>query len=483
MKNSAMELKVGLFVLLALAALAYMTTKVSKGERTGTDMYHVSVYFNDVSGLKTGAPVEVAGIEVGQVTSISLVQDRADVTLALQQGLKVYSDSQVSIQTRGVLGDKFIAIHPGTDRFPQINEGGRIARSHTPADMNTLFDKVGRIADDLGLVTKSLANSMGGPQGERNLSEIVTNLRELTAGLNTVIQTNTDGIAAIVSNLQAFSADLKTISEENKQGIRHIIANLDRASTNINTVLGRLINDEKMGADLKNAIASLNNISQKIDEGRGTLGRLVNDDATIEEINQALKGVNKFLSKQDKFRTDVDFSSESYSTGDVKSYFSVKLKPAQDKFYMLSVNNDPKGRRERQRTEKKSWTNGVYNGRYVEEKTITHKDDLKFSLQMGKRWSDFILRGGIIESTGGVGADYYLWKDRIKFSTEIFDFGNDHDPHVKASGKLFFQKNFYIHAGVDNILEKEDRSFFGGAGLYFSDEDLKYLIGNIPLPK
>ena len=136
MKNSAMELKVGLFVLLALAALAYMTTKVSKGERTGTDVYHVSVYFNNVSGLKTGAPVEVAGIEVGQVTSISLVQDRADVTLALQQGLKVYSDSQVSIQTRGVLGDKFIAIHPGTDRFPQINEGGRIARSHTPADMN-----------------------------------------------------------------------------------------------------------------------------------------------------------------------------------------------------------------------------------------------------------------------------------------------------------------------------------------------------------
>ena len=72
--------------------------------------------------------------------------------------------------------------------------------------------------------------------------------------------------------------------------------------------VGWLINDEKIEADLKNAITSLNNISQKIDKGRRTLGRLVNDDATIEKINQALKRINKFLSKQDKFRTNVDFS-------------------------------------------------------------------------------------------------------------------------------------------------------------------------------
>lgn len=484
MKNSATELKVGLFVILALAALAYMTTKISKGENTGTDAYQVSVYFNNVSGLKMGSPVEVAGIEVGRVTDISLVGDKAEVVLALRQGLKVYADSQVSIQTRGVLGDKFVVITPGTSGFPQIKDGDRIARSYTPADMNELFDKVGRIADDLGQVSKSLAHSMGGPQGERNLAEIVTNLKELTAGLNTVVKTNTDGIAAIVSNLQAFSADLKTISRENKQGIRHIIANLDKASTNINTVLGRLLNDEKMGTDLKDTMASLSNIAKKIDDGRGTLGRLVNDDATIEEINQALKGVNKFLSKQDKFRTSVDFSSEIYSTGDAKSYFALKLKPARDKFYMLSVNNDPKGRREREKTERDTWTNGVYGGHYVEEKTVTHKDDLKFSLQMGKRWAGFVLRGGIIESTGGLGADYYLWKDRIKLSTDIFDFGKDRDPHLKAGGKLFFRKNFYIQAGVDDILGKsDDRAFFGGAGLRFSDEDLKYLVGSVPLPK
>ncbi len=493
MKNSATELKVGLFVLLALAALAYMTTKISKGESSGADIYHVSVYFSNVSGLKTGAPVEVAGIEVGHVAAISLVQNQADVTLALRQGLRVYADSQVSIQTRGVLGDKFVVISPGTNASPEIKAGGRIAHSYTPADMNALFDKVGQIADDLSLVAKSFANSLGGPQGERELSEIVTNLKELTVGLNTMVQANMDGIASIVSNLKEFSADMKTISHDNKQGIQNIVANLDQASVRINavlanledrqTTLGRLMTDKKMGAELKATMASLTNISKKIDEGRGSLGRLVNDEATVEELNQALKGVNKFLAKQDRFHTDVDFSSEIYSTGDVKSYFSVKLSPAQDKFYMLSVNNDPKGRRERQRTEKETWTNGVY-GQYVEEKTVTNKDDLKFSLQLGRRWDDFVLRGGIIESTGGIGADYYVWKDRIKLSTEFFDFTDDHDPHWKAGGKLFFRKNFYINAGLDDILGGSDnRSFFAGAGLYFSDEDLKYLIGSVPLPK
>ena len=156
MKNSAMELKVGLFVLLALAALAYMTTKVSKGERTGTDVYHVSVYFNDVSGLKTGAPVEVAGIEVrdeiggpvellypvGELAELQLLPvgllplGRVDPTQGLHASQDVVlTGFRVVEVTQGVVAPR-VGDKPGQDgrlrdvqlrrEFPEVGARGRL---------------------------------------------------------------------------------------------------------------------------------------------------------------------------------------------------------------------------------------------------------------------------------------------------------------------------------------------------------------------
>ncbi len=458
MNNFSTEFKVGIFVLLALIALAFMTTRLSKGEKSGKDTYRVHVVFQNISGLKTGAAVEVAGIEVGWVSNIALVQGKASVTLMLHKDLAIYSDSLVAVQTRGVLGDKFITIQPGS-RLPQIEDGGKIVLSATPADMNDLFAKIGKVADNLDLVTKSFSTSLGGIEGEKKLTEIVNNLQELTAGLNVLVQKNAGGISDIVRNLQTFTAELKTISLENKRDIQAIIANLNQT--------------------LENA----RNISQKLNSHDSSLGRLINDETTIEEVDQALKGINKFLAKQDTFCTDVGFLSEIHEKGDIKSYFSIQLNPSADKFYRFAVNNDPQGRRRRSEIINEVWKNGVYQSRTVDKETTIKKDEWKFSLQMGKRWSDFVLRGGMIESTGGVGMDYLLWDDRFRLSTDFFDFRDDDRPHWKVGSTLFFHKNFFVQAGLDNILRKNTRSFFGSFGVYFSDKDLKYIMTSLPLPK
>lgn len=458
MNNFSTEFKVGIFVLLSLIALAFMTAKVSKTEKFGQDTYRVQVVFHNVSGLKTGASVEVAGIDVGWVSNIALVQDKAAVTLTLYKELNLYSDSRVRIQTRGVLGDKFITIQPG-GKLPQIGDGGRIVASDTSADMNEIFEKIGKAADNFELVTKSFVNSLGGMEGERRLLEIVVNLQELTAGLNVLVKNNANDVADILKNLRTFTAELKSISFASKQNINDIIDNLNQT------------------------LAHARSISQKLDSGNGSLGRLINDESTIEELDQALKGINKFLVKQDTFCTDVGFLSEIHEKGDIKSYFSIQLNPSADKFYRFAVNNDPQGRRRRNETTTEVWRNGVYQGKTVTEETTIKKDEWKFSLQMGKRWSDFVLRGGMIESTGGVGMDYLFWNDRFRLSTDFFDFRDDDRPHWKLGSTLFFHKNFFVQAGLDNILRKNTRSFFGGFGLYFSDKDLKYIISSMPLPK
>ncbi|MBI5344689.1 MAG: hypothetical protein HZB83_05040 [Deltaproteobacteria bacterium] len=97
-------------------------------------------------------------------------------------------------------------------------------------------------------------------------------------------------------------------------------------------------------------------------------------------------------------------------------------------------------------------------------------------------FGDLTLRGGIIESTGGAGIDYYLLKNRLKLSLEAFDFNQRGNPRMKAGGTVYLNKFFYLTAGYDDFASKEGlSSAFIGLGLQFEDEDIKYLFGSIPI--
>ena len=105
MKDTKLELIVGVFVLIGIAALTYLAVKLGKLEVVGSHQRHVQAVFDSVAGLKTGAPVEVAGVQVGQVKRIALDGEHAVVTLAVNPDVKVYQDAIASIKTRGLIGD------------------------------------------------------------------------------------------------------------------------------------------------------------------------------------------------------------------------------------------------------------------------------------------------------------------------------------------------------------------------------------------
>lgn len=497
--KSGAEIKVGIFVLIALVALGYMSLQVGGGMFASKDTYPLVVYFDNVTGLKTGAPVEIAGIEVGTVSAIDLEDGKARLTLSIRQGVPVRADTAATIKSRGVLGDKFLELRGGSEGMPTLNAGQRIVQSDRSADLEVLFEKVGQIADDIGLVAKSVANVFGGPDGERDLRLTMHSLRDMTVSLNELVQENMQAINEVVTNFRDFSGDMKDITGNNKQSIGVIVDNFESASgklsatlDNMNRMLGsinegqgpmaKLVNDEDMGDDLRKAVASLESVAAKIDEGKGTLGKLVNDKKTGKELDKALEGINKYLEKQDTFKTAVDFHAESMSSGDIKSYLNLKLQPSEDKYYLLGVVDDPKGRTKTTETLTRTQAGGGSWVETREEETKTEKDGLKFNAQIAKRWGDWALRGGLFESTGGAAVDYYLWDDRVELYFEAFDFDDDDPPHLKTGAKLYFLKNFYLTAGLDDALAEDgdDRAVFGGVGLYFTDEDLKYLFTSAP---
>lgn len=143
MKLAKLEMMVGMFMLIGILCLGYISIKLGKMELMGGDYYTVSAKFDSVSGLKPGARVEVAGVEVGKVGRIMLDPksgDQALVSLKIRSGVKVTDDVIASVRTSGIIGDKFIVFKPGgSDRYLKNND--TIRETESAIDIEELISK------------------------------------------------------------------------------------------------------------------------------------------------------------------------------------------------------------------------------------------------------------------------------------------------------------------------------------------------------
>jgi len=132
------ETAVGLFVLFGIACLAWLSVKLGKLEIVGGDYFPVHAEFASASGLRKGVSVEIAGVDVGKVESITLNDYRADVLMKIRQGVKLQEDTIASIRTRGLIGDKYVSLSPGaSDRL--IPSGGKIRETEAAVDLEALI--------------------------------------------------------------------------------------------------------------------------------------------------------------------------------------------------------------------------------------------------------------------------------------------------------------------------------------------------------
>lgn len=462
------EAKVGIFAFIGLITLAYMSMQVGKFEFGRKKGYELYVYFDSAEGLAKDTAIEIAGVEVGRVKDIALDRGKAKVVLLIGHGIELGKDVQAAIRTRGVLGDKYIALILDAQEEPFLKDGDRIERTISATDVDKLLNQLSEIGGDVKKVSKALAGSLGGEKGQQSLQIIVDNMRDLTMSLNRTVHDNDQKINEMITNLTQFSSDLEKVMS----AIRDITAKVQKGEGTI----GKLVNKEETVEKLNDSLGSLKEISRKINKGEGTIGKLVNEDETVQKLNETLTSINDYLQKQDTFRTFVDYRGEYlFDSEDVKSYLSLKLQPKEDKYYLFQVVDDPAG------VETKTTTTITSGGvTTVIEKEKIEEDALKFSAQIAKRYYDLTLRGGIIESTGGFGLDYHFFKDRLTFSLDAFDFDSEDRPHLKFKAEFSPIHHLYITGGFDDFVSDEgNESTFLGAGIRFSDEDLKTLISNI----
>jgi phospholipid/cholesterol/gamma-HCH transport system substrate-binding protein len=475
------EARVGIFVLLGIIILTYFTFRVSKWGLIAERGYRLTVDFESAAGIEPKSDVKMAGVPIGKVEEIRLVGNRARLVLRIRPEYGVPADSVGSIQSQGFLGERFLELVPGKDGR-LLADGDRVARTESPTNMDALVKKLDSIGDDIKKFTTSISESFGTEEGKQSLKRIIANIDRLSADLADISSGNKKDIRETIANLRAFSATLK----EETPGL---IAKLERMSDDVTGVVGdnrenlkeSIRNLKVASAKLDNTLDHAGKVMAKIDRGEGTLGKLVNDNTAHNSITDTLEGINRYVRKTEQLKTFIDYRLEWLSRPDeYKHYVNLRLQPTADKYYQIGVVDDPRGKYRHTKTTTTVSPPGTTSTTYKD----SYEDKLKFNALIAKRFYGLTVKGGMIESSGGVGLDYELIKDRLSLGAEIYDFSREGlDPHLKVYGNYDIMRNLFLTGGVDELLvsDKDYRTLFLGFGIKFADEDIKTVIGAVPL--
>jgi len=142
MEKYKIETAVGIFVVIGLLCVGYLTIKLGKLDMFGGGSYEVKARFNDVTGLRNGAYVEMAGVRIGKVDGITLdpKTNAAMVALKIDKDVRLTDDAIASIKTSGLIGDKYVKVSPGgSDDL--IKPGGMITETESSVEIGDLIGK------------------------------------------------------------------------------------------------------------------------------------------------------------------------------------------------------------------------------------------------------------------------------------------------------------------------------------------------------
>jgi phospholipid/cholesterol/gamma-HCH transport system substrate-binding protein len=328
--------------------------------------------------------------------------------------------------------------------------------------METLIKDASEILVDVKTIVKTLKDTVA-PEGQvspmkkilTDVSELVANTKDATLALKRMMTGNEEKINALVENLESFSFELASQMDKD---------NPASAMADIKTVL----------ANTKKITEDLNAIVADVKRGKGTVGKLLVEDEIADQVKDTLSSVQKLVGKADAIRTELSVFTGASTGGDSdggESEVALRIFPSPERFYHLGLTTSAIGPDTETITE--TTTNG---STVVQNKKEREKDTFRFNVQIGRRVQDFAFRGGLIESTGGLGLDYYLQSLGTKFSLEAFDYKKDKGANIRFITELQIWNVLYGRAAIQDAARKE-RSGVIQAGLRFNDEDLKGLMG------
>src|SRR3989304_499001 len=298
------EVKVGIFVVLGILFLAYMTVNIEKIQVGGERGYNVYAMLDTAQGLVKNTTVKTAGVEIGRITDISLTDRKAKLTINLPYHIKIRKDAKAYVKMESLLGEKFLEIDPGTTGTAELKAGDEILQGAPPPDMDKLIVQLNSIAADIKSITQPISEVLGGTEGKDSIKSIVDNIKEASAGVNNIVKDNDEKINKIVANVEKFTDDLPTLSKDAKE----LVASLNNITKKMEAgegTLGKLVTDDELYASAKEALDNISSITKKIESGEGTVAKLINDPEAYNEIMKLVANAKDAMGNLNKIAEDV----------------------------------------------------------------------------------------------------------------------------------------------------------------------------------
>jgi phospholipid/cholesterol/gamma-HCH transport system substrate-binding protein len=510
--------KVGVVMLVALVVLGYFVIRIEDINLSRSrSTREIKAIFDDVAGLDKESAVRIAGVRKGHVKSIRVLPDgRAEVTLEVDDDVPLHQNAQAKVANLGLLGEKYVELDPGSPGSPILIGDGSVTLPGTqPASFDQVTDQVAAIAQDVKAITESLRTVLAGPAGQQRLEQIVENVRGITLDVRALIAANRSNVDATLANTRAITEHLRT-------EIPQIADAIERVANQMNGTVGENREDVRavvqnlkgLSSDLRVTADNLNDITGQTRSGEGTIGKLFYSDEAHDKLTSALssvesgvKSLQETLGRANRIQLDLGIKADYYAglsqnreingvqtefgKGNSRSTVGLTLTPNPElnRFYNVELSDDPRGKR-RDKVNVETRTNpATGQSETIVTETSRYERDFLVSGQVGWQLDPTLaVRLGLFDNTGGIGADYRV-NDRLRVTGEAFDFGQrrDDNPHVRLFGEYTIRQEktrtprLFVTGGIDNALNDTAVTF--GGGVRWRDEDLKYLLGSIPLGK
>jgi phospholipid/cholesterol/gamma-HCH transport system substrate-binding protein len=481
--------RVGIVATAGLVVLALLIWKIEDINPFREGGRRVDAAFDSVAGLDDKAAVRVAGVRVGRVDGIRLEGKRARVTLLLDQPVTLTEGAVARIANMGLLGDKYVELETGEPGRPPLPEGATLP-GETPPSFDDAMAKLDAIGTSIQQVTGSLSEGLGGDR----LEALFDSINATSEQIRLLVQENRAAIRGTMANAESASAtlarELPRLADRMATAVTEI-AELVRE--NRPDVAATTANVRAITERLQASVDDLNVITRKIASGEGTIGRLVHDDAaytkavgTLDSIQGGVETLSSTLGAVNKFRFQVDVNSAYLEAReDTRTGIELLVDPADGKHvYRAGVARTPDGNRS-EKTQVFTVTDPLGNAETTTLRTFEKTDGYVLTGLFGyKGPRDSRLWAGLIENSGGVQIEVPFFRDALWVSGEAFDFkrvnaaDEDLEPHLRFSGRWQLHPNLYLVGGLDDPLEED--SVFLGAGVRWTDENIKWLLRAAP---
>ncbi len=456
--------------------------------------YKVYAYMPDMTGVAPQSRVMISGIQVGVVDRIWLDQGKARVDVKMRPEMDLYDDAAIGKRSSSLIGEYYIVLTPGTEGHKKLKDGDQI---HFYIEEPTIQSLEGQIADilkDVKAVTANLQKTVGSDKGQEQIAAILKNLAEVTEQLNQTVKENRQAVKGTLDNINAITGDARpqialildnvkevtsNVREMMKKGDPVAAAGTGGAGAQQAGKPGEIRNSleriERASQSLESALGHADNIAARIDRGEGTVGRLTKDETLVNEVESVVEDVGDLVGGIGRVQTVVGLRTDyNFLANTIKSYVELRLQPSLDKYYMIELVNDPRGKTSIEQTTVDT-TNPNQPSSYRETR-VTTTNSFRFSLQFAKRLGPFTGRFGIKESTGGIGLDLHLLDDHFELRQDLFGFGEQLSPRWRIAVGYEFINKLWLLGGVDDILTGDRRDYFVGLQLRFTDNDLKTIL-------